>query len=99
VEFFNSGDKHAITKSVLGKTGKMTHFGVSFMQSHEEAKKLARQKLLEAERDLDNYVHSSECDYETLKRLSDAVHAARREHLDLLAALWPEGGRAVQTTF
>lgn len=60
------------------------------MQSYEETTKFAKAKLLQAERALDNYVHSSEYDLETLKQLSDAVHSARCEVLDLLSALWTE---------
>jgi hypothetical protein len=72
--------------------GKMTHSGDS-MQAYEEAKKAAKAKLLQAELALEKYVHSSESNFETLKQLSEAVHSARCEVLDLLSALWPERGQ------
>jgi len=59
------------------------------MQSYEQATKSAREKLLVAERALDAYLHTRKCDPETLRQLSIAASAARREVLDLLADLCP----------
>jgi hypothetical protein len=60
------------------------------MQTYEEAKRAAKVNLLQAELALDEHVHSSEFNFETLKRLTEAVHSARCEVLDLLSALWPD---------
>ena len=60
------------------------------MQSYEESTMSAKARLLQAECALDDYVHSSENNLETLKQLSDAVHSARCEVLDLFSALWTE---------
>lgn len=72
------------------KSGQNDPHGSYSMPSYAEAKKLARERLLQAERALDAYVYGAECDHETLKQLSEAVHAARCEVLDVLSELWPE---------
>ena len=61
------------------------------MPSREEATKLAREKLQKAEKTLADYAPGAELNRERLNQLALAVMSARRELLNLLAGLPPEG--------
>jgi hypothetical protein len=51
----------------------------------KEKLKLARQKLLEAEKALNIQMHSPKYDHESCGRLAEKVRAAREEFLDQLS--------------
>lgn len=60
------------------------------MHPHEEAVKLARDRLTAAEDALYTGASGMQWDREHLHQLTQDVQAARRKVLDLLARLWPE---------
>jgi hypothetical protein len=57
------------------------------MWSYEAAKDFAREKLLQAEKALDDYGHGKEFDHDQLRRLVEDVHAARENFLILHSGL------------
>ena len=60
------------------------------MHPHEEAVKLARERLTAAEDALYTAASGMQRNPEHLHQLTQDVQAARREVLNLLARLWPE---------
>ena len=60
------------------------------MHAHEEATKLAREKLERAETALQDYKQGIEFTHERLNQLAQAVVSARRELLELAFGRWPE---------
>ena len=60
------------------------------MQSHAQAKNSARQKVLRAETDLENYLRSAEPNPDHFERLALAVQFARAELFALLSEPLPE---------
>lgn len=53
--------------------------------------RLAKEKMLYAERALEDYFRSPMYNPEQEEQLANAVKAARNEFIDQLALLWPNG--------
>ena len=56
---------------------------------YQSQAKLAKEKMLQAEEVLEDYIRNSIFDPEVEEQLAEAVNAARSEFIDHLALLWP----------
>ena len=70
----------------MGQMGKMTQFEMSM--SYKDDIEIAKRKLLQAERALEDYFRGPVLDIELAKQLIDAETVARDEFLDRLAHHW-----------
>jgi len=60
------------------------------MSSYEQKKMSARERLIVAERAVDEYFSQADYEHERYKRLLEDLHSARNEFLVLISALCPE---------
>lgn len=72
----------------------MTQFGedgdVQDMDAYEGRKRLARERLAQAETAMDSLLHSHTYDHQRCEQLLQDMNSARNELLTLLSSLWPE---------